>query len=211
MLYIAENLKRLRKERHMTQENVADALGISTQSVSKWEREESYPDITLLPALANLYQTSVDTILGMEQINDKCQRDCIFRKSHEQMAAGAYENACVMLRKACKAYPNDDGILSELAIASALSGSPEQLQEAAKLCCRILSGHRNQKVCHTARAALCFIYKKMEKDELAAEAAKELPHCRESREYICSVINKQLSGPEIDRYLRQIALGVDAL
>ena len=96
MLYIAENLKRLRKERHMTQENVADALGISTQSVSKWEREESYPDITLLPALANLYQTSVDTILGMEQINDKCQRDCIFRKSHEQMAAGAYENACVM-------------------------------------------------------------------------------------------------------------------
>ena len=75
MLYIAENLKRLRKERHMTQENVADALGISTQSVSKWEREESYPDITLLPALANLYQTSVDTILGLEQINDKCQRD----------------------------------------------------------------------------------------------------------------------------------------
>jgi len=44
----------------MTQEDVSEILGVSPQSVSKWERGDTYPDITLLPSLANLYNTSID-------------------------------------------------------------------------------------------------------------------------------------------------------
>ena len=54
MLYIAENLRKLRKEKNLTQEVVAEMLGVSAQSVNKWERGDTLPDITLLPALANL-------------------------------------------------------------------------------------------------------------------------------------------------------------
>jgi transcriptional regulator with XRE-family HTH domain len=70
MLYLAENLKSLRKGKDLTQEEVAEILGVSPQSVSKWERGDTYPDITLLPALANYYETSVDALIGMNRIND---------------------------------------------------------------------------------------------------------------------------------------------
>ena len=49
-LRIGENIRRLRRERNLTQEEVAAHLGISFQSVSKWERCDGYPDITMLPA-----------------------------------------------------------------------------------------------------------------------------------------------------------------
>lgn len=70
MLFISENLKYLRKQKDLTQEEVAEMIGVSAQSVSKWERGDTFPDITLLPALANLYKTSVDAIIGMDKIND---------------------------------------------------------------------------------------------------------------------------------------------
>ena len=48
-LYIGQNLKNFRKARNLTQEEVAKHLGISFQSISKWERNDGYPDITMLP------------------------------------------------------------------------------------------------------------------------------------------------------------------
>jgi len=48
---LAKNLRKLRRDKDLTQEDVATTLGVSFQSVSKWERGESYPDITLLPAI----------------------------------------------------------------------------------------------------------------------------------------------------------------
>ena len=72
-LLIGENIKRIRRERDLTQEEVAAHLGISFQSISKWERGDGYPDITMLPALANYFKISVDELLGMSEIekNDK--------------------------------------------------------------------------------------------------------------------------------------------
>ncbi len=50
ILMIGEKIRKLRRDRNLTQEEVAQHLGISFQSVSKWERGDGYPDITLLPA-----------------------------------------------------------------------------------------------------------------------------------------------------------------
>lgn len=57
-------ISRLRKERGMTQMQLADALGISYQAVSNWERGLSMPDISKLPELAELFGTSIDELLG---------------------------------------------------------------------------------------------------------------------------------------------------
>ncbi|MBR5767614.1 MAG: helix-turn-helix transcriptional regulator, partial [Clostridia bacterium] len=65
---LSEQLKKLRREKGNTQEDLANHLGISTQAVSKWEREEGYPDITLLPAIASYYNVSVDDLLGVGKI-----------------------------------------------------------------------------------------------------------------------------------------------
>ena len=55
MFYLAENLKKYRAEKGLTQEEVAEALGVTPQSVSRWERGECCPDVLFLPALANLF------------------------------------------------------------------------------------------------------------------------------------------------------------
>ena len=70
-LYIGETIKRLRKERDLTQEMLANFLNVSYQSVSKWERGESYPDITLIPTIASFFGVTTDTILGIKTIEQE--------------------------------------------------------------------------------------------------------------------------------------------
>ncbi len=64
-------IKTLRKESCVTQNDLAKALGVTFQTVSKWENGSSYPDITLLPKLAEYFKVSVDQILGLSRAYDK--------------------------------------------------------------------------------------------------------------------------------------------
>ena len=59
----SNNLKQFRKQKQLSQEQLAEQLGITTQAVSKWECSLSYPDIDLLPQLADLFGVSIDTLL----------------------------------------------------------------------------------------------------------------------------------------------------
>ena len=65
-LEIANRLQKLRKEKGYSQEQLAEALGISRQAVSKWERAESSPDTDNLICLAKLYGVSLDELLSTE-------------------------------------------------------------------------------------------------------------------------------------------------
>ncbi|NLA72727.1 MAG: helix-turn-helix transcriptional regulator, partial [Clostridiales bacterium] len=67
IISIGDTIKRLRREREMTQETLADFLGVSFQAISKWERGETYPDITALPSIASFFGVSVDTLLGVDR------------------------------------------------------------------------------------------------------------------------------------------------
>lgn len=70
-IYIGENIKQLRLQRELTQEVLAEFLGTSFQSVSRWERGESYPDITMLPVIANFFDVTVDELLGICKTNNE--------------------------------------------------------------------------------------------------------------------------------------------
>lgn len=59
-------IARLRREKGTTQEELARYLGVTYQAVSKWETSASYPDITMLPNIAEYFQTTVDAVLGCE-------------------------------------------------------------------------------------------------------------------------------------------------
>ena len=76
-LTIGRNLKNLRKARNLTQEELAEHLGISFQAISKWERGEGYPDITMLPALARYFGVTVDELIGMNEIEAARELDRI--------------------------------------------------------------------------------------------------------------------------------------
>lgn len=63
---LGEKLSEKRRSKNMTQDEVAEKLGVTPQAVSKWENDASCPDISLLPTLASLYETSIDELLSKE-------------------------------------------------------------------------------------------------------------------------------------------------
>ena len=66
ILYIGENVKRLRKIKNITQEKLAEHMHISTAAVSKWERNETLPDISMIIPLASYFGVSTDELLGLD-------------------------------------------------------------------------------------------------------------------------------------------------
>ena len=62
MTAFCKNLKRLRLAKHLTQEQAAAALGVSPQSISRWECGTTLPDVTILPAIARLYCVTIDDL-----------------------------------------------------------------------------------------------------------------------------------------------------
>lgn len=85
-LTIGENIRNYRKKNDLTQEALADRLGVTYQSVSRWEKGATYPDLELLPAISEILGISVDELLGMPSIEkekkakeafDELRRECM--------------------------------------------------------------------------------------------------------------------------------------
>ena len=90
MSRIGETIARLRKERSMTQEALAECLGVSAQTISKWENSTTCPDIMLLPVLADLFGVTVDDLYGRITTEKRISREESFDAAMEQMRACAY-------------------------------------------------------------------------------------------------------------------------
>ena len=204
MMYLPANLKKYRIAKDLTQEEVAEFLGITAQSVSKWERGESYPDITFLPALANIFETSVDLLIGMDAIRAEETRYNIHKTAVEYQKNGEYDNAEKTYQEALLIYPNMPGMILGLAATLALKGDTA---EAIELIERGLPLSANEKQKATLRAALCFLYLKAGREDKAGRLASELPHTRESREVIQPLVQQGLSASQIDEHIRTILLG----
>ena len=66
-LTIGENIRNYRKKNDLTQEEFAERLGVTYQSVSRWENGNTYPDIELLPAIAKVLGITLDELMGMTE------------------------------------------------------------------------------------------------------------------------------------------------
>lgn len=125
---IAENIRNLRKENSLTQEQMAEALGVTVGAVYKWEAGLSVPEIRLIMEIADFFEISVDTLLGYEQQNGSVEnriqriRKCIAEKDFEE---GANE-----LEKALKKYPNNFNVVYAGAILHMLKFSEEKCEES---------------------------------------------------------------------------------
>ncbi len=204
-MYLSENLKKYRLLKNLTQEDIAEYLNITPQSVSKWERGESYPDITFLPALANIFETSIDLLIGMDTIRAEQTRYNIHKTATEFQRSGDYASAEKVYRDALLIYPNKPGMILGLAGVLALQGKSE---EAIELMERGLPISTNEKQKATMRATLCFLYLKCGRKDKAYELASELPHIRESRETIQPLISQDLNDDEINENIKTILLGI---
>ena len=64
-MQIGETIRKYRKEKNMTQEEMANRLGVTAPAVNKWENGNSYPDIMMLVPIARLLDISLDTLLSL--------------------------------------------------------------------------------------------------------------------------------------------------
>ncbi len=109
-IYLGENVKRLRLENGMTQEKLAEYLGVSFQSVSNWERGESYPDITLLPRLAVFFRVTTDELLGLNKAEAE-RRAEEYLRLYEELRYKDTSFVFGKFREAVKEFPGDFRIL----------------------------------------------------------------------------------------------------
>ena len=109
-LYFGENLKKLRKEKELTQESLADFLGVTFQAVSKWERGETYPDITMLPAIASFFNITIDDLLGIDKVKKEEMID-EYLKQYDDMKLKDVTLTYNIFKTAVKEFPGDFRIL----------------------------------------------------------------------------------------------------
>ena len=185
-LLIGETIKRLRRERDLTQEEMAAHLGVSFQSISKWERGDGYPDITMLPALANYFGISVDELLGVSEIEKRERYDAINRTWAENNTQKRNAENVALMRQSLKAFPNDALLLVQLSTSlEKLDGTEEEkrrhLLESIAVQEQILRGEDSE-VRGATMYNICHAYWKAGEHDKALEQAKKLPNLYKARE-----------------------------
>jgi len=201
MINIGENIKRLRREKELTQENLAEFLGVTFQSVSKWERGESYPDITLLPAIASFFNVTTDNLLGL---NDKDKEEKINHYINEYNDLRMKNSPYVFeqISKAIKEFPGDFDLLVrylEILISEKSSASADGekiLDEVESIYSKILNYCADDQIRIQAKRLVCMYYNTLghvtgdEKYILKKmNIANEMPNMLNSKEYLMTVIN----------------------
>ena len=110
---IGNKIKELRKSSGITQEQLAESIGISFQAVSKWENNIAFPDITLLPVLARYFDVSIGSVFDCNQ-NEKEEKGRDMAKESWKYRFSDKEKAGEILEKGLKEYPDNEILLCNL-------------------------------------------------------------------------------------------------
>ena len=111
---LGTKIRELRKNKRLTQEELAAKLHVSPQAVSKWESAVCQPDIAQLPVLANFFGVSLDTLFGRDASEVERKIDAII-KEHESCFWSDREKCEPLLTNALKEFPDNERLMIELA------------------------------------------------------------------------------------------------
>lgn len=146
-LNIGMNIKRLRLAKGLTQEQLAELLTVSTAAVSKWEAKNTYPDITMLFPLAEIFGVSVDELLGYDEAKAKADVDKILAEYRRLHVEGRFSEGKALIVSARKKYPHDYRIMNQYMwdkVGGSAGNDAETLlkskEELTQICNCILEG-----------------------------------------------------------------------
>ena len=109
-------IKKYRKEAGMTQEEMANRLGVTTPAVNKWENSNSKPDIELLAPIARLLDISLDTLLSFHENLSDTEIEEIIRKMDRMFSEEGYEKTYEWALRLIKEYPNCNMLIWQAAV-----------------------------------------------------------------------------------------------
>lgn len=123
---LGNNIKTLRKQVGLTQTELAEKLGVTEQTISKWENEKCYPDVSLLPLLANIFKCSVDAVLGVD--NDTYGNG-IQKILEKYNGCKSLDEEIELLLEALTRYPNNNELKHKLAHAYFMAWRIEETED----------------------------------------------------------------------------------
>lgn len=153
-LKIAKNIVRLRHEKKVTQESLAEFVGVTKASVSKWETGSSMPDITMLPRLASFFDVTVDELIGYVPQLSEGQIHELYQGFAKDFANGSFEEAMSgtqeYVRKYYSCYPFLFQVcvlwLNHFTLAEGEQRQSEILLSISGLCEHIKQNCRDKKI-----------------------------------------------------------------
>lgn len=188
---IGKIIRKLRISMNLTQEALAEMLGVSSRAVSQWETEKTFPDISLLPILSNIFEVSSDVLLGIDIDNKEKKIAKVLKESSDYSSIGLLTEAINILEEGLKLYPNNYEIMSHLssniwldAISHNNEGKEIKLQKAAELGEKVLEKCTNDDIRHNTIQVLTYIYSELNEYEKAEELALKMPFLGSSRQML---------------------------
>lgn len=168
---IGNQIRLLRKEKGISQDMLAQQLGVTYQAVSKWENGSTMPDITMLPIIARYFGVSIDYLLEFslynadEPVGELCGRAFALQ---EEAPAQAEE----ILREGLRRFPNNEIILDHLVYVLKDQG---KLDETVLLCRQLIDSTRDDEIKYDAYFILLDAYRQQGNLALLREELKAIP------------------------------------
>jgi len=193
-LNIGEAIKRMRKEKEITQEDFAEVLGVSCQSVSRWENGLCYPDIELVPTIASFFGVSTDKLMGVDEITEMDDVKKYLERFQLAISRGDIDACIAVAREGVREYPNNYILLDKLMYALFVSGDddgniPEWKENMERYDSEITAlGERIMKYCLdqsirlAATARLAFNHCEHGRKEIGRNIYETLPSMENCRE-----------------------------
>jgi transcriptional regulator with XRE-family HTH domain len=184
-LTIGANIKRLRTAKNITQEQLSAAMNVTCAAVSKWERGETYPDITLLQPLAYFFGVTLDELMGYDREKVQAEIEAYLSRGDELLHEGKHTARTALLREANRKFPREYNIME--CLADSLVGEYSrkgirEYDEVFSLCNRILAECTDSLTRYKAIRTLGTAYGYAGKQEELAKLADEMPRTHFSYE-----------------------------
>lgn len=205
-------VKELRMENNLTQEDLAEQLGVSFQAVSRWETGVTYPDITLLPVLANMFDVTVDYLLDVDILKKEEEINQILKKDDELSHVGKVKEREHLLEQALKKYPNNwdfkSRLLSVYHVQTANATEDDEIyqKKVIELGNHILEKCTIDSKRYLAIGSLIFVYDWIGETKKAEEIASSLPeNFYDTKEYALMTISH---GKENNKAVKDVIYSV---
>lgn len=177
---IGSTIKKLRREHDMTQEQLAEYIGITANAVSQWECDRTAPDISQLPLLARVFDVTADYLLGIDYDKDKEKIDNIIDESFALYRSGQFKKAAEAARNGLKEFPRSFELIKRLADTLICMDGYED--EVERLCEKMINECTDARIRASAYRLQIIMRSKSGKYEEAVRIAKKIPSAPYSRE-----------------------------
>ncbi len=202
---IGATIKKLRRQRDITQEQLAEYLSVSPQAVSQWETDKTAPDISQLPALANVFGITTDRLLGVDITKNNEKIKAIIDEAKAYYAKAQFESAIPVLENGLREFPRSFELMNELSEHLACLGKN---REAIELCNKILAECTDDSIRYETMQRRIFAYNNSGDHKKAIEIANNCPPAWMTREdSLMLLLKKDENAKENLQFYAQFCLG----